>query len=234
MGRVLTPGWLTLAACLAMTGAARADDAQSSPVTFSVGAASDYVFRGVSQSRNRPDVFAAADLTLERFGYLGAWASNVDFRNGTRAEYDIYGGVRPLIGPVTLDLGFVRYGYVNQPQTPRETYTEWKVAPSMALGPATFGLAYAHSDNFLGETGSANYYEVNAASSIGATPFSLSGALGRQQVKGPRDYTTWNLGVSYALNNRLGFDLRYWDTDKHGLGNLYRSKVVLGFKATFP
>ena len=69
---------------------------------------------------------------------------------------------------------------------------------------------------------------------IGKTPFSVSGALGRQQVKGPFDYTTWNLGVGYALNSHIGFDLRYWDTDEHGFGDIFKSKLVLGVKATFP
>ena len=104
----------------------------------------------------------------------------------------------------------------------------------MAVGPATVGLAYFYSDNFFGETGNASYYEVNGSLPIGKTPFSVSGALGRQEVVGPLDYTTWNLGLGYALNSHVSFDLRYWDTDEHSFGNIFKSKLVFGAKLTFP
>jgi uncharacterized protein (TIGR02001 family) len=237
MGRISKAAGSALAAGLWFAGvaAARAEDAPK-PLTivFSVGANTDYEFRGISQTDNKPSIFGGADLAIGTIGYAGVWLSNVDFRNGTEMEYDLYAGIRPVIGPVTVDLGVIRYGYTNQPSGPQETYAEWKVAPSMALGPATIGLAYFYSDQFFGETGAAAYYEINATMPIGGTPFSVSGALGHQAVKGPLDYTTWNLGVGYLLNSHLGFDLRYWDTDEHGFGDTYKAKIVLGVKATFP
>src|SRR6185369_17697560 len=165
--------------------------------------------------------FGGPDVTIQGIGYVGIWLSNVDFLNGTRMEYDIYGGIKPVVGPVTIDFGVIRYGYTNKPSGPDEDYTEWKVAPSMAVGPATVGLAYFYSDDFFGETGPAAYYEISASMPIGKTPFSVSGALGHQSVKGDLDYSTWNLGVGYALNSHIGFDLRYWDTDEHSFGSIY-------------
>ena len=232
--QALKTSLLAAAAMLAMTGAARADDVKPLTVVFNVGANSDYEFRGVSQTDNNPSIFGGADATIEGIGYAGVWLSNVDFLNGTRLEYDIYGGIKPVVGPVTLDFGFIRYGYTNKPKGPDEDYTEWKVAGSIPAGPATLGAAVFYSPQFFGETGKAAYYEVNAAMPIGKTQFSVSGALGRQEVVGPADYTTWNLGVGYALNSHIGFDLRYWDTDQHGLGDIYKSRIVLGVKATFP
>jgi len=221
-----------LALGLLSAGSASAEPAL--PLTFGVGAATDYEFRGVSQTRNHPNVFASADADLGALGYAGVWASNVDLDNGARAEIDIYGGVRPKLGPVTVDIGVIHYAYAGQDSGPHKDYTEVKVAPSMALGPATFGAAWFHSEDFFGDRGPADYLEANASLPIGASPVSLSGAIGRQQVKGPDDYTTWNLGLSYAFRPHLGFDLRYWDTDGHGLGSTYGSKIVLGLKATFP
>ncbi len=236
--KVLKLSLLATAVTLAMAGAARADDAPAEVkplvAVFNIGANSDYEFRGVSQTNNKASIFGGADLTIEGIGYAGIWLSSVDFLNGTKMEYDIYAGIRPVVGPVTVDLGVIRYGYTSQPPGPKEVYTEWKVAPSMAIGPATVGLAYFYSDNFFGETGAANYYEINASMPIGKTPFSVSGAVGKQQVKGPLDYSTWNLGVGYALNSHIGFDLRYWDTDEHSFGSIYKSKLVISVKATFP
>jgi len=223
-----------LAVALGLAQPALAQTAGPVPLTFGVGAATDYEFRGISQTRNRPNAFASLDAELGALGYAGAWASNVDFGDGTRAEVDLYGGVRPKLGPVTLDLGFVRYLYAGQRAGPHEDYTELKVAPSLALGPATFGAAWLHSEDFFRRSGPSNYLEANASLPIGASPFSVSGAVGRQEVRGPGDYTTWNLGLSYAFRRHLGFDLRYWDTSAHGLGSVYDAKLVLGLKATFP
>jgi uncharacterized protein (TIGR02001 family) len=217
------------AVLLAAAGAAR-----SEPVTFNIGAASDYEFRGISQTRRHAEAFGGVDADIGSLGYVGGWASNVDFGEGARAEYDLYGGVRPKLGPVTVDLGVVRYGYAGGRSTRRSDFTELKVAPSMQLGPATFGVAWFHAQDLFGRLGPANYIEANASLPLGASPFSLSGAIGRQQQRDQDDYTTWNLGVGYALNRRLGFDLRYWDTDSHNLGGVYRATIVLSLKATFP
>lgn len=233
-----------LAAGLAFAGGARADEGPTAanPIsfTFDVGAASDYEYRGISQTENKPEVFGGVDATILGIGYAGVWVSNVDFLNGTRLEYDLYAGVKPLLGPVTIDFGVIRYGYASQPPGPRETYTEWKVAPSMALGPATIGLAYFYSGRFFradqlaGPRGKAAYYEINGSLPIGKTPYSLSGAIGRQDVVAALDYNTWNIGLGYAVNSHFGFDLRYWDTDRHKFGDIFKSKLVLGVKLTFP
>jgi uncharacterized protein (TIGR02001 family) len=221
------------AAALAVGGVAHAEDAKPFAFTFNVGAATDYVFRGVSQTDENPQIFGGVDATIGSIGYAGLWASNVDFNNGTNMEYDLYAGIKPALGPVTLDLGVIRYGYTNQPSGPDENYWEGKVAASAPFGPATFGAAVYYSDDFFGETGPATYYEINGSSTIPNTKFSVSGAVGRQQVKGPFDYSTWNLGVGYAVTDHFGLDLRYLDTDEHGFGDIYDSRVVLGLKATF-
>ena len=161
------------------------------------------------------------------------WASNVDFGSGTDVEFDLYAGVKPVVGAVTFDLGVIYYGYTGQPAGANWDYWEGKVAASVPAGPATLGAAVYYSPEFFGKTGSAFYYEVNGAVAIPETKFSVSGALGRQQVKGTADYTTWNAGVGYALTDNIGVDLRYFDTDEHGFGAIYDSRVVVGLKLVF-
>lgn len=224
---------LAAVGALALGGAAHAEDAGPFKLTFNIGASTDYVFRGISQTDENPQVFGGVDATIGSIGYVGAWTSNVDFNNKTSAEFDLYGGIKPTVGPVALDLGVIYYGYANQPDGPHEDYWEGKIAASVPAGPATLGAAVYYSPEFFGETGEATYVEVNAAGAIPNTKFSLSGAIGRQYVVGPADYTTWNVGVGYALTDHIGFDLRYWDTDEHGFGDIYKSRVVFGIKASF-
>jgi uncharacterized protein (TIGR02001 family) len=231
--KILKLSLLAAAATLAIGGVAHAEDASPFKLAFNIGANSDYVFRGISQTNEDPSVFVGADATIASIGYAGVWVSNVDFNNGTDLEFDIYGGVRPVVGAVTLDFGAIYYGYTDQPDGSHEDYWEFKAAASVPAGPATVGAAVFYSPEFFGKTGDATYYEVNAALPIPNSKFSVSGALGRQQVKGSADYTTWNAGIGFALTDHIGFDLRYWDTDEHSFGKIYDSRVVIGVKATF-
>jgi len=219
---------------LGLAGAAHAEDAPFK-VDFNVGANTNYEFRGVSQTDNDPSAFGGADVAFAGIGYAGTWVSNVDFGNGTDLEYDLYAGVKPTAGPVALDFGVLRYGYTGSPSHSHQDYWEFKAAGSVPAGPATFGVAVFYSPEFFGKTGDAVYYEFNGAGTIPNTKLSISGAIGYQQVRGPLDYTTWNLGVGYALTDHIGLDVRYWDTDgdKATFGKLYKAQVVAGIKLTW-
>lgn len=224
---------LAAAASVAMGGAAFAQDAETFDFSFNIGASTDYVFRGVSQTDENPQIFGGVDATVMGIGYVGAWVSNVDFGpNTSNLEYDLYAGIKPTAGPVALDLGVIYYGYGNQPNGASYDYVEWKAAGSVPVGPGTIGAALYYSSDFFGGTGDATYYEVNGSFPV-AEKVTVSGALGHQKVEGPADYTTWNLGVGYALNDHVGLDLRYHDTDEHSFGNIYDSRVVLGVKVSF-
>jgi uncharacterized protein (TIGR02001 family) len=231
--KTLKTSLLAVTAALALGSAAHAQDAAPFALSFNVGAASDYVYRGISQTDEDPQIYGGVDASIGSIGYVGVWASNVDFGNGTSAEVDVYAGVKPTLGPVSLDLGVIYYGYVDSPAGPDQPFVEFKAAGSVPAGPATIGAAVYYSDEFFGETGKALYTEINAAVAIPDSKISVSGALGHQKVEGPFDYTTWNLGAGYALTDNLGVDVRYWDTSEHGFGKLYDSRFVVGIKASF-
>lgn len=215
---------------LALAGAAQAQDDGPS-FAFNLGANTDYVFRGYSQTDEDPSVFGGVDATLG-IGYAGIWVSNVDFGNGTDLEYDLYAGVKPTVGAVTLDIGVIYYGYVDSPSGSNQDYWEVKGAASVPVGPATLGVATYYSPEFFGDTGDAFYYEANAAIAIPETKFSVSGALGRQEIQQALDYTTWNVGVGFALTDHISFDVRYFDTNlsKAQSAGLADSRVVGGVK----
>ncbi|MBU7588342.1 MAG: TorF family putative porin [Sphingopyxis terrae] len=208
-----------------------ADDTSPIDLSFNVGAATDYVWRGVSQTDENPQFFGGVDATVGMV-YAGTWLSNVDFGNDTDFEIDLYAGVKPQLGPVSLDLGVIYYGYINAPAGSNQDYVEFKLAGSAPVGPATVGAAVYYSDDFFGGTGKATYVELSGSMPI-AEKLSVSGAIGHQNVDYDGDYTTWNLGAGYALTDFLGVDLRYHDTNEHDFGKLYDSRVVLGLKAAF-
>jgi uncharacterized protein (TIGR02001 family) len=212
-------------------------------ISFNIGAATDYVFRGISQTDEGGQIFAGADVTAPGGYYAGVWASNVDFAafgdDDTNVEIDIYGGIKPEFAGYTFDFAAIYYAYLNQPETSAELgYFEAKAAVSRAVGPATLGGALYFSPEFTGEVGRALYYEVNGAYTINDR-FSLSGAVGRQTFDelDDADYTTFNVGVTVAVTPNIGLDVRYWDTDEDDLvspvQDIYEGRVVAGIKATF-
>ena len=219
------------AATVALSGAAMAEELK---LSYNVGVASDYVFRGVSNTQEDPQIFGGVDATYG-IGYAGVWASNVDFgADDPSAEIDLYAGVKPTVGDTALDLGVIYYGYVDDKgATPGSySYFELKAAASKPVGPATVGLAFYYSPEFPFKTGKAMYYEVNGSVPV-MEKLSVSAALGHQEIDSAGDYATWNIGATYALTPNLAADLRYHDTDEHGYGAIYDSRVVVSLKAAF-
>ncbi|MDI1282414.1 TorF family putative porin [Brevundimonas sp.] len=221
--------YLASAAAAALLLAAGAASAQSAEVAFNATVTSDYVFRGFSQTDEDPAFQLGADLTAGAL-YAGAWASNVDFGDDTKAEFDIYGGVRGEAAGYEWDLGLVGYFYADAPSGADYDYLEVKAAASRAIGPATLGLAVYYSPDFFGVDETATYVELNGEWAV-TDKISLSGAVGEQYLDVNDDYATWNLGVGYALNDALGVDLRYHDTDVDGV--LSESRFVASLSLGF-
>ena len=128
-------------------------------VAFNVGIASEYRYRGVSQSRFKPAYSAGVDYTNNPTGlYLGAWASTIKWIQDGGAtdgkyEVDFYGGKKGEITPdVSYDIGGLYYWY------PKNTY-----------GDVTCGT--------LNCTGNANTFELYAKVGTGPYYFKYSHAL---------------------------------------------------------
>ncbi|WP_157971332.1 TorF family putative porin [Dyella sp. C9] len=215
-------------------------------MAFNAGAQSDYLFRGISQTNHRPSGFAGLDLSWDGAWYAGTWTSNVDFSPSgdtrTRQEIDLYGGWRPTLAGVNLDLGYIYYDYLHQPSHLRESYAETYLRGSHAFGATSLGAAAYYSPNFPGSSSHALYGEVNLTHAFNAT-WSASAAVGRQSIADGATrndgslarfaYNTWNVGATWAINDHTSLDLRYWDTNTHDTGSIYRSRLVMGVKATF-
>jgi uncharacterized protein (TIGR02001 family) len=181
-------------------------------VAFSAALVSDYMFRGITQTDHDPALQGSVEPSFGLF-YGGVWASNVDFLTADPdVEVDLYAGVRPEFGPVSGDIGYLRYIY---PGASSIDYSELKATASLSpVDMLTVGGALYYSWDYAGTGDDETYVEANASVSL-PHDFSLSGALGFQMFGsgvGLSDYTTWNVGASYTWKAAT-FDLRYHDTD---------------------
>ncbi len=97
------------------------DQAAATPVSpnwdiaFGGYTASDYIFRGITQSAHWPTVSGYSELRYNPLKdvqlYVGSSTESIDYPNRAAAEVDFYGGVRPTFDKLALDFGFWYYWY---------------------------------------------------------------------------------------------------------------------------
>ncbi len=224
--------------------------------SFNVGATSDYVFRGISQTSADPAVQGGFDMTYGWF-YAGAWMSTIDFgkngigKNIVWSEVDLYAGIKPKFGMFTFDFGGIYYAYPGGKDAGAELdYVELKAGVSVnPIKPLTVGVTGFWSPEYTLKQGEVWTVEGSAAYELPKfhifTP-TISGLVGYQKgdigdgyvtAGASDDYTYWNAGLALAVD-KLTLDFRYWDTNIKGIcgGPVFQcdERFVFSVKATLP
>jgi len=234
---------LLATAMLATTAVAQAE------ISGNVSMASDYVFRGISQTDNQMALQGGFDYEHESGLYIGTWASNVDsqfFNEGghdPQLEVDIYAGYSSEFMGFGYDVGYLRYQY---PGLSAAGTDEWYVSGSYSTekyGDFSLSANYAPELSFLPSNQSAWYwklgyettlpwYEIGLSAHYGYSTgdaFDVSSSDIAQGDSGFSDsYGDWSLGVSKSF---YGVDLgiTYLDNDIDSSdcdGKICDSKVV--------
>ena len=101
-----------LVGTLAMVGAVFFTSTAQAELTGTVTATNNYLWRGLSQSRNLPAVQGGAEYSIGDY-YVGTWVSNVDYAENDRFSYehDMYFGKTGEIGSIAYDVGYLYYNY---------------------------------------------------------------------------------------------------------------------------
>jgi uncharacterized protein (TIGR02001 family) len=224
---------LLVAALTAGVGLAHAEDSPHS-VSANVAIATDYLFRGISQTNEDPAIQGGFDygfdLSEPADFYAGVWASNVEFGedpsvvNGATIEIDYYGGFNGQFMGVDWDIGGLYYQYPGSSSSLDYDYAEGYGSLGYAFGPvdAKLGLNYS-PDHFAG-SGDATWLYGELGTSALPAGFGLNFQLGRQWIQknptfGTPDYNTWSVGISQSPGyfwEKLSFmtlELKYVDTD---------------------
>jgi uncharacterized protein (TIGR02001 family) len=210
---------------------AAADEGRKFTYSFNIGATSDYVFRGISQTDNDPTIQGGIDLGYGIL-YAGWWASGLDFEaglNDAQVEMDWYGGIKPTWGKATFDLGVIYYTYPGSgPILPLVTYPDLNYVELKAgvsgevVKNLTAGATIYWSPDYFAETGSVWTFEGVAAYTfhqVGVFTPAITGTIGYQtssdddysNFNGFSDYWYYNAGLALTVE-KLTFDFRYWGT----------------------
>ncbi len=174
---------------------------------------SEYEYRGISQTAEKPAVQFNLDYTHTSGFYLGTFVSNIKwlkeaakaggFSTSAQIEWDLFGGYKfEIAKDVTLDVGYLRYEYpssgaFNPSPNTDEIY--------VGIGSGPFSAKYSHStSNLFGFANSKNstFTEVNWAQEI-LPKLTANAQIARQTVKnnGDYSYTVYKLGATYDLGD---------------------------------
>ncbi len=208
-------------------------------VSGSATLASDYRFRGVSQTDEGMAIQGGFTLSHSSGFYVGTWGSNLagwGTFGGANMELDIYAGYKLPVGEGTLDVGGTWFMYPSGADT--TDFVELYAKLGGAVGPVslTATVAYAPQQEALGNAfpvGAAPdpgdkednlYLAGDAVFGIADTPISLKAHIGYSDGNpglGPNGtsiaptgtYFDWSLGADIVPISGLTLSVAYVDTD---------------------
>jgi len=214
----LGTGTLALAALTFVSGVHAQSEAEGPSYGSFYGSAmlsTDYVFRGISNSNEEPQVQVDMGWSHPIGFYGGVWSSNTDFGGaGNSMEVDPYVGFANAVGDTGLsyDVGYSQYTYPGSPFDIDygEAYAigsyrqgDFYVSPSVWYAKDYFGFEY---DGIAYDVtlGMELPWELQASARVGEQTFTDEGS--------DADYLYYDVGATKTLG---GFDLslRYHDTD---------------------
>ncbi len=203
--------------------------AEDSPHEFSanVAIATDYMYRGGSQTDEQPAISGGFDYGHSCGVYVGVWASNVDFQDiglpSSNIELDYYGGVAgEFSNGISWDVGGLYYHYAGTKDSEEAAYGGdadfFEVYGSLGytfsnvqLEPAV-GIFFAYSPDYFGEVGDSYYTALDLGLSL---PYgvSLAGQIGWQEFDrdSNTDYSHYSVGLSKDVSI-FTLDVSWYDS----------------------
>jgi uncharacterized protein (TIGR02001 family) len=235
---------LTLALATLAPAVHAEDPKPETELSFNAAVASDYRYRGVSQSRLKPALQGGADFVHNPSGfYAGTWLSTIkwtkDIGGDGQVEWDVYAGKKGAItDAVSYDVGGLGYIYPSNGLNP--SANTFELYGQVGMGPAT--LKYSHSTtNLFGTADSKNSGYLDASANFDIdTGLVLNLHVGRQRVahNGAFSYTDYKIGVTKDLGFAsialalIGTNSDAYVSPVNGK-NLGKSGAVLSLSKTF-
>jgi len=191
---------LLAAAAAGLLGpAVHAEDAPASPhhFTSNVGVYSQYVFRGLTQTKEKPALQGGFDYSNDNGFYVGTWLSNIswfsDTNGGTSSlEWDGYGGFKKTWeNGILTDIGYLRYQYPGSypalaPGTVKPNTDE--VYLGVGWKWATLKYSYSLGDTFgVDDAKGTSYIDLSVSIPL-PQGFAVGLHAGQQKFKGSSAY----------------------------------------------
>ena len=185
--------------------------AADSPHSFTgkVAVYSEYEYRGISQTSEKPALQLNLDYAHASGFYVGTFLTNITwlkdtasangFSSNANLEWDIYAGYKFAVAKDwTLDVGYLRYEYPSSGAFSPKPNTD-EVYVGISYGPATVKYSHSINDTFgVPNSKGSDYLELAINHPI-TEKITLNAVFGHQKFKnnGFLSYSVWKLGATY-------------------------------------
>ncbi|XID74851.1 TorF family putative porin [Alkanindiges sp. WGS2144] len=242
----------TVVAAMALLGAmdgAFAADVINIPgitTTGNVTLATDYRFRGVSQTSNNPAIQGGINFKHDSGVYLSLWGSNVSFAGSIEGDATL-GFATALNDATTLDVGYIRYGYEGS-GSPQPDFNEFfgKLSYSgLLMKDDSLTGAVNYSPDYFAQTDHFWYLSASYAVPLADTGFGVVASVGYNKFKheavmatasggdGEEDtYVDYKLGTTFGIQG-LTAELSWIGTTINGGAKDYDNGVVFSLSKFF-
>lgn len=232
MIRTLTTAAAATALLAGATAVAAQDAAPSGSWAFAVGAATDNRSKDASKTNGDPFVWGEAEWeSASGLFYVGPSFETIE-SSGSELEVALNAGVRPEFAGFDFDLNAKHKWQIDA--NPGTDDDSWEFTADMkrSIGPASGRLRVQYSPDSTGSSEAWTWYEARVGWEF-TRKLSGSAAIGRREQETSVDYTGYNIGVSYALTDRIEADLRWHGTDAEVPGEQYADALVAGVSFAF-
>lgn len=164
-------------------------------VTGNIGTASNYIWRGMTQTKDDFQTSAGIDLSYNEF-YFGTWGSNVDFGDDANYEVDFYLGYTNSLNEFTYDLSYFYYTYPNS--SAELNLQEATISLGYSIDPLSFNFSHSFATKL--EDSSAKKLDYSELSiSYDFDVFSINSSFGDYEETG----TNYSVGINkiYKLSD---------------------------------
>jgi uncharacterized protein (TIGR02001 family) len=191
-------------ACMVLALCSWASSAAAAEISGDVGLVSDYRYRGVSLSRDRPAIQGSLSVESKSGLYGELWASSLGHR--LDSEIDLTGGYEAEMSEhFSVDVSGTYYAY---PGDGDENYVEGTGAATLSDGPASIRLGLSYVPPRRAITGNI-YLFAEGTYAIPKSPLSTKAALGYERGAfdevGRGGKWDWGLSVEAKIASaRLG------------------------------
>jgi uncharacterized protein (TIGR02001 family) len=188
-------------------------------LTGNIGVVSDYIFRGISQTRENPALQGGVDYTHPSGFYSGLWGSSIDFNDtdNTHVEIDGYIGYIYNHEAWTLDSRITYYAYPEAKSSLNYDYYEIGINITHDFQVAKLTGSFNYTPENFGASGDATYYSLATTIPL-PHGFNANGKIGHQTIDnsvnfGYPSYTDWSAGITYELYDGISLAAQYVDTN---------------------
>jgi uncharacterized protein (TIGR02001 family) len=212
---------LSIAAAAVSVPTQAADIGGGLDLSANVAMASDYIWRGMTQTDGEPAISGGFDLAHDSGLYIGTWASNVDsvMTGGSELELDYYFGYATELGPVGVDVGYISFNYPGS--NPSFDFEEIYTGASVSAGPVDLGATY-----YFGQDAAPDAWELSAGSELAG--IGLSATYGDYDAYG----SYYSIGASKELVG-LEFSVTYSEMDYDAASSTDEDAVVFAVAKSF-